>query len=237
MRFFQNPNPRNLDQWLQIATTELVVPAERRIWAEVTSHYEEAVEGHLQEGLPIALAQHAALAELGDAKAAGRRFRTSHLTEAEVRKVAVLLKSYQPSLEVHIWGLTGCCSLGSVLPKFLSPISSLVCMVVVMIVYETVVFVLARGKSPRSLVLMSMGVWLMLMGLWLMSGMPFVFWSHTAGLMRCAALGYLLNSGIALRQVGYYFRLSNKLGKAGEDWMGTPFAARNEIPPDKPVAS
>jgi hypothetical protein len=33
------------------------------------------------------------------------------------------------------------------------------------------------------------------------------------------------------------FRLSNKLGKSGEDWMGESVAARNELPPDKPVAS
>jgi hypothetical protein len=33
------------------------------------------------------------------------------------------------------------------------------------------------------------------------------------------------------------FGLRKKLGNAGEDWMAGSTALRNEIPPDKPVAS
>ena len=98
MNIFRKPPAQNLTEWLKIATKKLVSQARQRVWADVTLHYEEAVEGHLQSGSPIEAAQAAALAELGDARVAARRFRRTHLTETEYRKVAGLLKSFQPSL-------------------------------------------------------------------------------------------------------------------------------------------
>ena len=155
--FQKNDSAQNLSEWLEIATKELVVPAERRIWAEVTSHYEEAVEAHLQNGLPIALAQAAALAELGDAKAAGRRFRRTHLTVLEFEKVHGLLKSCQPSLWVECGGVCLCLSFGMALGLRPLSISTLVGMVALFIVYETVVRRLARNKSSRRVVQMDPG--------------------------------------------------------------------------------
>ena len=232
MSMFQKQSAQNLSEWLEIAAKELVVPAERRIWAEVTSHYEEAVEGHLQNGLPIALAQEAALAELGDAKAAGRRFRRAHLTDLEFWKVHRLLNSCQPSLWVEFGGLCLCFSFGMTLgwhrfPIF--PISSLIGMVALFIVYEAVARRLSRRKSPRRVVQMEMGAWLMV-GVFCLCGI----FRGLPGWVRIFDLLYCL---IALANILILFRLSNKLGKLGEDWMGAAGAARSEIPPDKPVAS
>jgi hypothetical protein len=56
-------------------------------------------------------------------------------------------------------------------------------------------------------------------------------------MFRWPGLFLLLNYMIVFGNILYHFRLSNKLGKAGEDWMGESAAARNKIPPDKPVAS
>ena len=161
MSILQERRAQNLSEWLEIATKELVVPSERRIWAEVTSHYEEAVEGHLQNGLPIALAQEAALAELGDAKAAGRRFRRTHLTDLEFWKVHRLLNSCQPSLWVESGGVCLCLSFGMTFswPPFST--SLLIGMVALFIVYETVARMLSRRKSPLRVVQMDLGGWLM----------------------------------------------------------------------------
>jgi multisubunit Na+/H+ antiporter MnhF subunit len=229
MSVFQKPGAQNLSEWLHIATNELVVPAERRIWAEVTSHYEEAVEGHLQNGMPIALAQEAALAELGDAKAAGRRFRRTHLTVFEFEKVHRLLGSCQPSLWVEFGGVCLCLSFGMTLnwPRFST--STLIGMAALFIVYETVARMLSRRKSPRRVVQMDLGGWLMVGILYLCA----IFrrlpgWFHIFELLYCP---------IVLANILFLFRLSNKLGKMGEDWMGESVAARSEIPPNKPVAS
>lgn len=230
MSMFQNPNPQNLDEWLEMATKKLVFAARQRIWAEVTSHYEEAVEGHLQNGLPLALAQEASLAELGDAKAAGRRFRRTHLTLLEFRKVHGLLSSYQPSLWVHVCGFLGCWWLALGLGRLRFSVFSVIGVVSLFIVYETVAFVLTRHKTPRRVVQMEMGGWIIL-GLVLAGMFP------PLPLRGWPGLFFLLVFLNAIGNILYYFRLGNKLGKAGEEWKGESVAAWNEIPPDKPVAS
>jgi hypothetical protein len=229
MSLFQKPNPRNLNEWLQIATRELVAPAERRIWAEVTSHYEEAVEGHLQNGLPIALAQAAALAELGDAKAAGRRFRRTHLTVLDFEKVHKLLGSCQPSLWVEFAGFYLCFCFGVALWRRFS-FSPLIGMVALFILYETVARMLSRRKSARRVVQMELGAWLMM-------GISYFCSFHTIRPHGWTGPFWVLNYLIAIANILYCFRLNNKLGKGAGDWMGESIATRKEIPPDKPVAS
>lgn len=83
MRLFPKPKVLTLEDWLEIATRKLAEPAKERIRAEIEAHYAEAVEAHREDGLSETDAQAAALAELGNPRAAGRRFRKSHLTERE----------------------------------------------------------------------------------------------------------------------------------------------------------
>jgi hypothetical protein len=77
----------NLEEWLKIATGDLCESAKARITLEIETHYKEAVESHLASDASLGRAQTLALQELGDPKAAKRRFRKSHLTEKEEAKL------------------------------------------------------------------------------------------------------------------------------------------------------
>jgi len=72
-----------LREWLQIATAWLANPGKERIRREILAHYAEAVAAHVAEGLSESEAKVAAVAELGSAKRAGRRFRRQYLTTYE----------------------------------------------------------------------------------------------------------------------------------------------------------
>jgi hypothetical protein len=77
--------------WLQRATDGLTAPVKERIGSEVESHYAETVDAHIANGLSEADARKAALAELGDANDAARRFRRQYLTEQEVKAAKQML--------------------------------------------------------------------------------------------------------------------------------------------------
>lgn len=104
MTIFRKPRVLTLPEWLEIATRKLSQPAKDRIRLEIEAHYAEAVEAHRENGLSESAAQTSALAELGDAKDAGKRFRKQHITEREAqtlktadktsRKISLLLLSY-----------------------------------------------------------------------------------------------------------------------------------------------
>ena len=72
--------PTNLAEWLDVATQHIVPVAQARIRAEVEAHYAEAVQASLRQSRSEFDAHAAALADLGDAAAAGTRFRREHLT-------------------------------------------------------------------------------------------------------------------------------------------------------------
>jgi hypothetical protein len=82
---------KSLPEWLTTATENLSAPAKERIKQEIESHFEQAMESHCAEGLTEPQAQARALTELGDAKAAAKSFRKSHLTAAEAQVVQVRL--------------------------------------------------------------------------------------------------------------------------------------------------
>jgi hypothetical protein len=77
----------SLSEWLQIATRELTVASKERIRPEIEAHYAEAIEAHRRSDLSEWEAQKAALAELGDPHAAGKRFRKRHLTEFDMDRI------------------------------------------------------------------------------------------------------------------------------------------------------
>jgi hypothetical protein len=184
----------------------------------------------LQNGLPIATAQAAALAELGDARAAARRFRRTHLTVSELGKVAGLWEFHQPSLWVHVTGFGACFWLGFALDKQWFSVISVIGRVALLILYEAVAFVLSRRKSPRRVVQMEMGGWLM-------TAISLLCMFHSLRLHGWPAIFLLLVYLRALGNILYYFRLNNKLGKEAEVWMGETVAARTEFPPDQHIVS
>ncbi len=233
MNIFRKPRAQNLSEWLEIATNHLAAGAKVRICTDITSHYEEALEGHLQNGLPRSAAQAAALAELGDASAAARRFRSEHLREFEFRKLVKLLKSGRLSLSVHCGGLLDCCWFGSVLSQHYGHAGSLfsvTLLVALFIIYEVVALILARRKNPRLLLLME-SVSQLNLGIvmcYFLAAPPYDW--GTIMLLLSFSLAAFSN---ALAD----YRLRNKLGKVAEDWLGEAGAGRKEIPPDNPIAS
>ncbi len=93
MRLFPTPKAVSVSDWLELATNRLAAPARKRIGLEIEAHYAEAVRAHVEEGMSEWEAQAAALAELGDAWAAARRFRKQHLTEGEAQNVESMIKN------------------------------------------------------------------------------------------------------------------------------------------------
>jgi len=92
MSILQKHPVQDLSEWLEIATKELVAPVKERILLEIEAHYAEAVAAHLMEGLSEANAAREALAELGNAEVAAKRFRKQHLTVLDAGRVEQALK-------------------------------------------------------------------------------------------------------------------------------------------------
>jgi len=70
-----------------MATKGIAAAGKERITREIEVHFAEAVEAHIAKGEPQEIAQASALAELGDAKTARRRFLKKHLTTLEEKHV------------------------------------------------------------------------------------------------------------------------------------------------------
>lgn len=102
MKLFPKTKVQTLAQWVVIATWKLVEPAKERIRAEIEAHYAEAVEAHQENGMSETNARAAALAELGDPKAAGRRFCKNHLTKGEEQHLKNWNKSARSVLVLAI---------------------------------------------------------------------------------------------------------------------------------------
>ena len=77
----------SLSEWLAIATKGLAQAGKQRISQEIEAHYEEALKTHLDQGESKRVAEASALADLGDPKVAGKRFRKKHLTEKEAKRL------------------------------------------------------------------------------------------------------------------------------------------------------
>ena len=105
---------RDLPEWLEIATKNLAVPAKERIRAEIDEHYTETVTSHLAEGMSESEANISALAELGDARKAAKRFRKIHMTKFDSAQVKfgvnyaksrlVLVSGYFVWFLMFFWG-------------------------------------------------------------------------------------------------------------------------------------
>jgi hypothetical protein len=85
--------PKNVYEWLDVATRRLAAPSKERIEAEIESHYAEAVSARIAQGETERDAYAAALLDLGDARLAGRRFRRAHLTAFDARRIEAAQKN------------------------------------------------------------------------------------------------------------------------------------------------
>jgi hypothetical protein len=102
MSVFQKCHVHDLSEWLEIATKKLVVSAKERIWAEIEEHYTETVASHLAEGLSKADAVSLALAELGDAGKAAKRFHKLYITIGDARRLKNVIVSSRKILCIYI---------------------------------------------------------------------------------------------------------------------------------------
>jgi len=87
-----------LPEWLNAATENLSAPAKARIKLEIESHFQQAMESHCAQGATEREARTRALMELGNAQAAARSFRKTHLTEKEANALKIELSRYRSGL-------------------------------------------------------------------------------------------------------------------------------------------
>lgn len=102
---FPLPAVSNLAGWLAIATADLAPSAQSRIRAEIETHYAEALQMKLANGLPEAQASAAALKDLGNAHIAAWRFSREYLTNLDTKLVALQVGT-QLAMGT-IWALSG----------------------------------------------------------------------------------------------------------------------------------
>lgn len=216
MSIFQKSQVQSLSEWLEIATRKLTDASKQRIRAEIEVHYAEAAETHREAGLSESDAQTKSLMDLGDAKAAARRFRKRHLAESEVRTLKYLEKIGRSI--VHLMA-SYCVFAGFALDQFshqqrahtLDPyrIFGLVLEFLVLIALPTVCFAIAkfgRSKPNKHLVLLQAVSGIFpgyVLGRFFSEGfVPFGDWL------------YFVFALTLLAQLEFSFRIWLKLGKA-----------------------
>lgn len=100
-----------LEAWLGTATNKLTQTGKERITLEITSHFNDAEVSYRANGLADVDAQARALADLGDPKEAGRRFKKRHLTQSEAAFLENRLNQYQkwrkPWTQLLFWIFLG----------------------------------------------------------------------------------------------------------------------------------
>jgi hypothetical protein len=79
-------NP-DLARWLHWATLGLCESARRRIAGEIESHYADAFDAGLREGITAEEAHQTTMFSLGDVDEAKRKFRRTYLTEDEAERL------------------------------------------------------------------------------------------------------------------------------------------------------
>lgn len=77
-----------LESWLARASRGLSKDSAARVRAEIQEHFEAAREAAMRDGVAVEEAEGAALAALGDAKAANRQYRRVLLTAEEARMLS-----------------------------------------------------------------------------------------------------------------------------------------------------
>jgi hypothetical protein len=143
---------QSLCEWLQIATDGLSTLAKERIWLEIEAHFTEGVEGHQTAGCTEDEARFAALAELGDAHAAAKRFRRRHLTENEAKRAEQIRKNSGRPTWLVGWYLADASVWFLYLPiltRYHVPLVFPAVVVVICAALQTINFFEARRKRPK----------------------------------------------------------------------------------------
>ena len=83
MWWHKKPSPKNLEEWLEIATKGIVPLEAEAIAREIRSHYQDELEFQMSYGKAQAEAEKIALVDLGNAYKANTTFCKSHITEIE----------------------------------------------------------------------------------------------------------------------------------------------------------
>ena len=241
MSIFRKRRAQKLSEWLEIATEKLAPGARDRIRTDITTHYDEAVEAHAQKGLPMLAAQAAALAQLGDENAAARRFRRAHLTESEFRKVAALVTLARNWTTLPFELAFGFFYWRAVYDSYDGPRPKILVSVIfaLLFVCRIALFALARRNTgapiPRLFVLIA-SVLFLDVGILIMVVCDIRLHPQSLEEWVYLALGLAFSLLMFAGSLDC-FRLRNRLGEVTEDWMGEADHGRNEILPDKPVAS
>src|SRR5579883_967239 len=106
MKIFKKNQPKDVHEWLVVATKKLVPSAQQRICSEILEHYNEGVAKHQEEGLSETKAQQVALAELGDVYKARKDFSRTYLSEWEAKYLNRILERSEFCSFVRIcWSL------------------------------------------------------------------------------------------------------------------------------------
>jgi hypothetical protein len=183
---------RDLPEWLGIATKNLAVPAKERIRAEIDEHYTEAVTSHLAEGMSESDAKINALAELGDARKAAKRFRKIHMTKfnaAQVKFRVNLAKSRFVLVGGYfVWLMWFLMCFGGVLDGPLKTVN-LIFGFFLLVIYPTASFITVRRKSIRFLFIIDI---IAVIFAWSISiYAAYVFGGFSSGLLPFAVWGVL----------------------------------------------
>jgi hypothetical protein len=160
---------QSLDEWLSAATEKLSAPAKERIKLEIEAHFQDAIEAYRTEGQGDSEARVHALADLGDAKAAAKKFRKRHLTETETTHLKKTLNYYRKYSSPAWLGLVyGCYGLFFILEFHLLkknvPLILPAVLAVMVLAFTTVEFWIMRFGltivSPRRLLMIDILNWL-----------------------------------------------------------------------------
>ena len=84
MWWHKKPSPKNLEEWLEIATKGIVPLEAEAIAREIKSHYQDELEFQMSYGKTQVEAERIAFAELGNAYRENRQFANSHVFVSEL---------------------------------------------------------------------------------------------------------------------------------------------------------
>ena len=202
---------RNLYQWLEIATAELIPPSEERIRLEIEAHFADSMESRQANGCLESEARRAALAELGDPIAAAKRFRRKHLTVKEAKRVGQMLNGLGPARLLAFWAFFALCSEFSThrIPRIILAAALFMCVTIqIRRLFE------ARRQRPKPDVRLIVLMHVLYNGCFVALLMSRAIWTEFGVLY----VGLLLLSAIFIRNLHLWF----KLGQVDNIWPTTP---------------
>ena len=207
-----------LELWLVVATDKLTPYAQERLRSEIKSHFFDAVENHIADGLTQLDAQMTALKELGEAKTAAKRFRQRHLTVDEVNYIERWCT--KPMSLLGFIGVFGSLILllyyfyGSSMKGIPNPLRFSATMYALFSLSYTLSFLESRrkGQGPRLQFLLLLKILTELSFLLSLGGL-YTSWSD---------LGLLVAMYVSAPELQFKYRILPKLQKTSDLWQEMP---------------